>query len=477
MAGPALAKGKPPGGGGGGGSTTAFKPGVQLLTPPNTIYGITQAEPSLRAGADGQLYVAAPAANVIGCEFWRVSATDLTDQTFTPSPDLGVGGGDCDLAVTPTIPAGQSHPTISYSSLYLANFVVAKSTDGGATWTNPPNATGSDWVGDDRQWMANGGGDLVYMSYHIVTSNNIQVEKSTDGGATFHVTTFPVPTTPGSGQAIDAAHLPQALMNNTLGPIVVDMSSTAATKPVYTIFTAPHSAQENVASGYGSTSTVNRDVYLASSYDGGVTWTDSVIYTGGSTRTFDHIFPALAIDSSGGFWAAWASDEQHIYVTHAPPAAGNTVGPWTKPLRVDTGPGLANVFPWIVGGGSGWADLVWYAGTSTDPTKTNMDPTNSWNVRMAQLNWAKKGGVAVTSNVVASDHAVRNGVICTTGVACSPTGTDRNLLDFFQVDLTPDGRAAIAWADDHATPGAQIYVTVQCSGVNAKTGSALTSTC
>src|SRR4051812_12044300 len=97
MAGPALAKGKPGGGGGGGGTGTTFKPGVQLLTS-GGIYGITQGEPSLRVGADGQMYVAAPAANVIGCEFWRVSSTNLNDQTFTPSPDLGIGGGDCDLS-------------------------------------------------------------------------------------------------------------------------------------------------------------------------------------------------------------------------------------------------------------------------------------------------------------------------------------------------------------------------------------------
>mgnify|MGYP003296156991 CR=1 FL=1 len=39
-----------------------------------------------------------------------------------------------------------------------------------------------------------------------------------------------------------------------------------------------------------------------------------------------------------------------------------------------------------------------------------------------------------------------------------------------------DGRAAIAWADDHATPGAQIYVTVQCARISATTGKAASST-
>ena len=43
-------------------------------------------------------------------------------------------------------------------------------------------------------------------------------------------------------------------------------------------------------------------VFLASSVDGGATWTDTTIYAGPITRTYDHIFPALAIDSSGGVW-------------------------------------------------------------------------------------------------------------------------------------------------------------------------------
>jgi hypothetical protein len=452
-----------------------FKTGV-LLTTSGLPYGITQGEPSLEVDSAGRMYVAAPAAQGIGCEFWRVSSTNLASQHFTPPPDLGVGGGDCELALGPPAP-GSSFPTIAFSSLYLGNFVVAKSTDGGDTWQpQPPNAVGADWSLVDREWMGSDGAGTVYMSYHIVTTNNIQVEKSTDGGATYHVTTYPLPTTPGSGQAIDADHIAQANMNNELGPIVVDRSSTASPKPVYTIFTAPDSLTENTGSGDGSTHTFNHDVFLAASTDGGVTWRDTLIYRGPIDRTYDHIFPALAIDAGGGFWAAWISDEEHVYVAHGTKGAGGSVT-WTAPKRVDTAATLANVYPWLVAGGAGRADLVWYSGTSTDPTLTNNDTTNDWRVRFAQLTWASKSGISIPTNVVASDHVIRHGDICSKGVLCDPTATGRNLLDFFQVELTPDGRAAIAWADDHATPGAQIYVTVQCSGTSATTGRALTSTC
>jgi hypothetical protein len=458
---------------------TSFKPGVQLTIPTGdpsyAIYGITQAEPSIKVDASGRMYVAAPAANLIGCEMWRVSSTNLADQTFIKPPDKGLGGGDCDLAVSSTVPRGQKYATVSMSSLYLANLVVANSTDGGATWTDPPNPAGSQIAGNDREWMAAAEPGVVYMSYHVVLTNNIQISKSTDGGRTYALAN-PVPG-PGAGQAIDQAHIAQALYNNELGPIVVDLHSTAVPKPVYTIFTATDDALENTGSGDGSTHTLNHDVFLASSFDGGATWTDTLIWRGPIERTYDHIFPALALDGGGGFWAAFISDEEHVYVVHGTGGAGGVT--WSAPKRVDTlaTDHLANVYPWLVGGGSGRADLVWYGGTSDDPALTNNDTTNHWWVRFAQLSYSGKTGVSVTSNVTASDHAVRNGDICSKGVLCSPAETGRNLLDFFQVALTPDGRAAIAWADDHATPGAQIYVTVQCSGTSATTGQALTSTC
>lgn len=459
----------------GGTAPLAFKPGVRLLTS-GLPYGLVQGEPSIRVDAAGRMYVAAPASNVIGCEFWTLpDYRDLSQQRFTPSPDQGIGGGDCDLAVSSTIPAGQQFRTVSYSSLYLANLIAEKSTDGGATFTTV-NPVSSEVAGNDREWMAAGEGQTVYMTFHIPATNNIQVSRSTDGGASFHNTA--IPSSPGVGQAIDVNHIGQALMNNELGAVVVDMHSTAATKPVYTIFTAPHSVTENTGSGDGSTHTFNHDVYLASSYDGGVHWADTLIYSGPVDQTYDHIFPSLGIDSSGGLWAAWISNEEHVYVTHAAPARGTSVGPWTAPKRIDAN-GITNEFPWIVGAGQDRADVVWYSGTSTDPALLNNDTTNVWDVRLAQLAWSSKGGVTVPAQAVVSAHHNHLGAICSTGVTCDPTTNGRGLLDFFQVAVTPDGRAAVAWADDSDTSlgGAQIYVSVQCSGLSATTGKALLSTC
>jgi hypothetical protein len=457
-------------------SGPVFKPAVRLLTP-GLPYGLVQAEPSIKTDATGRIYVVAPASNVIGCEFWTVSP-DLSQQRFVTPPDHGVGGGDCDLAVSHSTPAGQSAQTVSYSSLYLANLISTKSNYAGATFVDPQNFVDSEMPMDDRQWLAAGEGNEVYLSYHIVASNNIQIAKSTDGGMTYHVTGL----APGYGQAIDADHIGQALMNNELGPIVVDTHSSLSPKPVYTIFTAPDTLIENQGSGDGSTKTLNHDVFLASSYDGGVTWRDTLIYRGPIERTYDHIFPALDVDDGGNLWAAWISDEEHVYVSRAsasPLAAPPTA--WSEPLRVDNTGSATNVFPWIVAGGNGFADVVWYGGTSADPLRNN-DVNNTWNVHFTQLRYQKvRGvyGVQIAGAAVASPRPNHIGAICTTGVTCDSTTNARGLLDFFQVALMPDGRAVIAYADDTdiSLGGAQVYVAQQCAGISAKTGQQLTPTC
>jgi hypothetical protein len=432
--------------------TNVFTPGLQLVAGP-LPYGIQQAEPSVRVAPNGDIFVMAPASTPIGCETWKVSP-DARSFTFLGAPDAGIGGGDCDLAITPPRPGGTAPYTVSYSSLTLPNLTVGQSLDGGNTWS-VPNPLASQIVLTDRQWMASDTDGTIYMSYHIVATDNIAVAASTDGGLTYF----------DRGLAIDTAHIAQAQMNNMLGPIVVDRSSSAPQHPLYTVFTAPRDVTENVTTADGTTYTSNDAVFLATSLDGGYTWTDSPIYIGDGTDTFDHIFPALAVDAGGGLWAAWAGTS-HIYVTYRAPGTLT----WTTPMQVDETGATANIFPWLAAGGSGRADLVWYGGTGTDPA----DPTNVWNAYSAQL-VAKPLGPVTKSVTVASDHPIHYGEICTTGATCS--GTTRNLLDFFQVDVTQDGRAVIAWADDHATPGAQVYLTVQCAGTSLTTGSTLTNTC
>ena len=193
------------------GATTAqvFRPGLHLRAPslpsslpPGFLNNLTVAEPSIRVDSGGRMYVIAPDSAPIGCELWEVPST-LASQTFLGAPDGGLGGGDCDLAVSAKPVSGSTFPTVSYSSLSLPNITVGKSTNGGATFTTP-NPLATQTLGDDRQWNAAGEGNVVYLSYHILETNNIAVSRSTDGGATYLV----------RGLAIDTDHIGQALYNN-----------------------------------------------------------------------------------------------------------------------------------------------------------------------------------------------------------------------------------------------------------------------
>lgn len=450
-------------------------------------YGLTQAEPNIKSDNAGNLYVMAAGSTPIGCELWTLPP-GAHSQTFLGAPDDGAGGGDCDLAFSPNVPAGQTHQTLTYASLTLPDITTGSSTDGGQTFSTP-NLVASQVPGDDRQWLAAAGDNTFYLSSHIVASDNIAVSKSTDGGNTWSFV----------GLAIDPAHIAQAAYNNELGPLVVDTTSSLNPKPLYTMFTAPSTAAANVSTAAGTTQTANNGVYLASSFDGGVTWADTPIYIGSATETYDHIFPTLSIDSSGVLWTAF-SDNQHVYVAHANSRGGlvssgtdtvttDAVGtlvnetfvnlttapagtlPWSSPVQIDTSTSPTNIFAWVSGGGPSRADFVWYGGTGANPD----DPNGQWTVHLAQLHETKKG--LVVTQTVASDHVMHVGQICETGVTCSING-NRDLLDFLQVTVTPDGRAAIAWSDDTAAPpAAQIYVSEQCSGFSSIDGSSLPNTC
>ena len=454
-------------------------------------YGLTQGEPNIKSDSAGNLYVMAAGSTPIGCELWKLPPGAAT-STFLGAPDGGAGGGDCDLAFSPDVPAGQNAQTLAYSSLSLPDITVGASTDYGRTFTTP-NPAGSQIVADDRQWLAAAGGNTFYMSSHIVASDNIAVSKSTDGGRTYSYV----------GMAIDSAHIAQAAYNNELGPLVVDVNSPLNPKPVYTMFSAPSTASANVNSAAGTTQVNNNALYLASSFDGGRTWADTPIYIGPDGASYDHIFPTLSIDSSGELWAAW-SDNLHVYVSHAltraststlptgtslwDPDAGATIVPetltnltnapagtlaWTSPVQLDPPGTTSNVFAWVTGGGADRADVVWYSGTGSGSGPD--DPTAQWIVRYAGLHETKKGLAVIPQ--VASSHVMHVGQICETGVNCSVNG-NRDLLDFLEVTITPDGRAAIAWTDDTAAPPAgQIFVAEQCDGVNALTGDQLPSTC
>jgi len=147
---------------------------------------------------------------------------------------------------------------------------------------------------------------------------------------------------------------------------------------------------------------------------------------------------------------------------------GSTIT-FATPINLTKETGDSAVFPWIVAGDAGQVDLVFYkanTGLNSDvafvdqngqpcptdvtgnPTCTNPSPNTSvWNVYFSQSqNALNTGPNFKTVQISAQPNHV--GQVCTFGLACTVSG-NRNLLDFFTVDIDHLGAANVVRADDN----------------------------
>jgi len=474
------------------------------------------AEPSIRVPADGKsaAYVSAPTG--LGSNFWRITKKHNKDGTYTfnqgpvMQPDLGTGGGDSEISVgdlTQTNPPANGCLPIAYSGLHnidlLDNFTVASSTDCGKSFKLfNPFATQNTLT--DRQWQVFDGANTNFLIYHLVSTGQIAVSVSKDGGQNY--------VSLGASNAngvIDPALLAQSGNNQQIGNIIVNhaepikgVNNIVSGEPVhamYAIFGLADDAgialQSNVpGSQYNGLDTI----YVGKSVDGGVTWKDTKVFSvnPSTKRELNMLFPVITADSAGNLYAAWADTykvEYSVSTDH-----GKT---WSKPYQVNRDnrgltsagadkpdPGKADVFPWIAAGGDGLLDVVWYHGEG-GAAKSNLiyrdpgDAKTTWTVAMAQLGGADhvRGGKAAPKVLTYSDAitpVIHIGDICQNGTLCdlgvdNPVAPrkDRSLLDFFQVAIDHEGRAHIALADNAESPGQSISAySVQLTGVSITTG-------
>src|SRR5207253_6840028 len=259
----------------------------------------------------------------------------------------------------------------------------------------PPNPSAAQVGGDDRMWQAadpklnSGGFDTVFMSYHDVSTGNIDVSISVDGGQTY------VQSTP----LINPVEVPQTqwsgdLAGNELGNIVTRRPNGGALT-IYSIFQTPDSAADNANQGVAGTVNFNR-VYEAVGtvtdvpYPGMpvVVWHNFEIYHGPLGARYDRIFPVTAVDDAGKVYAFWSDGNNIDYKVDL---TGTGWNPATAPAQIANpvvGTNQVNtaIMPWAQAGASGIADLVFfgaYGGAGAQPSPQD-DPKNVWNVFMAQ---------------------------------------------------------------------------------------------
>ena len=479
------------------------------------------AEPSIRVPADGKsaAYVSAPTG--MGSNFWRITKKHNADGTWTYSqgpvmqPDFGTGGGDSEISVgdlTQGSPPANGCLPIAYSGLHnidaLDNFTTAASTDCGKSFSLAnPFATQNTLT--DRQWQVFDGVKTNFLIYHLVSTGQIVVSESTDGGQTY--------VSLGASNVngiIDPALLAESGDTQQIGNVIVNhaepikgVTNALSGEPVhamYAIFGLADNTGVALESNVpGSQYNGLDSIYVGKSVDGGVTWTDRKIFSinPATHRELNMLFPVITADSAGNLYAVWSDTYKIQYSVSTDHGAH-----WSKPYQVNrdnrgvtsTGadkpdPGNIDVFPWIAAGSSGLLDVVWYHGEGGAP-KSNLvyrdpgDPNTKWTVAFAQLSHASRTSsgkptpAALTySNAITP--VIHHGDVCQNGTFCSlvpvpgaPYSTgDRSLLDFFQIAIDKEGRANLAIADNGAAPGQSISAyTIQLTGYSITTGRRLT---
>ena len=387
-------------------------------------------EPIIKADPSGGLY----ASSIIGFSnsvsfLWKSQdhgaqwdlVNALPNVAPAQRPSATAGGGDSEIVIGPKAPGGTGYTVSFYDLESLADIGVATSFDSGKTFSpQTTNALAGDVAGTDRQWGAlwrdKAGKDHLFLLYNALQPSNGKgtiLRESLDYGKTF--------TNLGDGGTLGGI-----FDSGALGQLRVNAGGDL-------FFTSENSPAVNLVRGLRQK-------------DGSYRFSSTQVSSepGTSTR---QLFITSALDRAGNVYVAWARDEQgsntdvgtYLSVSRD---KGKT---FSRPVKVNSG-GVRNAnFPWVIAGDPGRVAVAFYG------TKTKGDSTNNagpWDVYVTQSTDFLSAHPHLTQAKV-SEHPSHTNPICLSGLGCTAgSGQDRNLGDFFQLDMDPtDGSVLVLWAD------------------------------
>jgi hypothetical protein len=146
-----------------------------------------------------------------------------------------------------------------------------------------------------------------------------------------------------------------------------------------------------------------------------------------------------------------------------------------KPFRANVDNGT-HYFPAVAAGAPGKIVVAYLSSKTLVGTRPNgkPDPTTDqdakWNVYLSQSLNLRAAKPKFTS-VRVSTKPMHVGDVCTLGLACAGfPGTDRNLLDFIDVQVAPRGLAHVVYTDDHNYEGGAMVAGNQVRGPSSDIG-------
>jgi hypothetical protein len=378
----------------------AVPPTYAVYAPPAGV-GTSAGEPSI--GVDGRtgavLYVA-------GTETLKVTFNDAVSPA--PAAWQNVSATQTSLITfDPILYTDQVLGRTFVSQLLPTTFsLMAYSDDDGATWN--PSQGGGIASGVDHQTVGGGPfhrgplGSLPQLYPHAIyyCSQNIALAAcavSLNGGATF-------------GPAVPIYNLTQCA--GLHGHIKVAPDGTA----------------------YVPNKSCNGPQGVAVSTDNGLTWTVRTV-PGSSAGASD---PSLGIGADGTVYFGWSNGDGHAHA-----AVSHDQGvTWTHLQDVGAAFGIQNIaFPAVTAGDSDRAAFA-FLGTTAAGNATGDDPAFPavWHLYLATT---YDSGATWTTVDVTPNDPVQRSTICTAGTTC---GTTRNLLDFMDVTVDPEGRTLVGFA-------------------------------
>ncbi|MDP9068289.1 MAG: hypothetical protein M3N53_08100 [Actinomycetota bacterium] len=397
-------------------------------------------EPVLQVDKKGVVYIAGTCCLAASSPVWR--STDGKKFTEMESPghvrEWGIGA-EGDLAV-------DDEGNVYFVDTYIPGLLISKWSDHGQKWEYTLPTSGVIPGFDDRPWIAWSEKGLYLYVNHV---SHTEVYRSTDGGKTW--STFGPLSWDGkiTGQPYFPGHI-------------------AADRKTGTLWVAGTNAD-----GQGSellTSSVSTDQ--------GKTFTEAVVTRPQRSGGFSPIFTgAAAVDAAGTGYVTWSTyDKEGCDVYYA--YSSNNGKSWSDPIKASSGPGCAT-FPWITADGDGGVGLAWYQ----TPTTKKANVAQRF-LRAATGGTTLYGGIdlplAAYQDELPEDapwylHAAvipkadtkrpriyESRVPTETPVALGPLG--RQLWDFLQLDIGPDGRLHITFASKFKDAAPQTYYVTNTGG-------------
>jgi BNR/Asp-box repeat len=435
-------------------------------------------EPSEAIAPGGNIYVSAPGDAM---EFWRSSDHG---KTWTQGSSPESPSGDTSVNVDASGAVYESNLNVITGDQNSLQVDLFKSFDQGRTWPQKgrsaiedSNASGQPAL-VDRQWVDawippghTTSTATVCMTYHDFGPSQMWVSCSTDGGKTF-------------GVPVDAITSPLAQADSYCNTIPGGLKIVPSGPHAGRIYIAWLAADPlNPTTGCNLTQLAAfHSIWSAYSDDGGQTWTDRLVYDAGPLHDGSEIFADLTLDNQGNPYVAFVMNLRTQYdiwveASFDGGATWNGSSDGTgAPYLVDNDQGT-HFFASIAAGNPGEVDVA-YLDTPTligstaygKPNEPAGDANANWNLYVGQSTNLMSGSPTFTDTRL-TPTAMHHGDICTLGLFCAAVpGTNRDLLDFIDVQVDGNGLFHVAYTDDNNYAAGALVMANQTGGVTVGPG-------